>query len=221
MGRAAGRSDYSTQKRQAILEAGTRIFLRMGYEAAGMDLIAGEAGVAKQTLYNHFRSKEALFTAIVEELRDELLSALRPRTGQDAEPERVLESFGRQFLALMLRPASLALHRVLVAEAARFPDLAREIYAAGPERAAQRLAAYLRAETARGRLRVAEPALAAEQFFGMLTGHIQLRALFGVRDAPPQTEIERAVAHAVSSFLKAHAPALGQRDGAAARRSAL
>lgn len=207
MTRAQAKADVAQQRRQAMQEAAASVFLRLGYEAASMDLIAAEAGVAKQTLYNHFRSKRALFRAIVEELRDELLAALTPRDRMEAaEPERVLEAFGRQFLTIVLRPSSLSLHRVLVAEAGRFPQLARAVYEAGPARTVARLADYLRAESLRGRLAVTEPALAAEQFLGMLVGHFQLRALFGVRDAPSPEEIDKAVRHAVRLFLRAHAP---------------
>src|SRR5690606_812884 len=174
--------------------------------AATMDLIAGEAGVAKQTLYNHFRNKETLFRAIVDELGEELLSALDPRHGPGRAPAAVLEAFGRRLMALMLRPTSLALHRVLVAEAPRFPQLARTIYAAGPEQTVRQLADYLPTEAERGALRVPEPELSAEQFIGMLVGHVQLRALFGVQVAPDAAELDRTVAHAVACFLRAHAP---------------
>src|SRR3546814_8113295 len=71
------RPSLSEQKRAAILTAAVDVFLRGGYEAAGMDAIATEAGVAKQTIYNHFGSKDGLFRAIVSGLTDELLSFLR------------------------------------------------------------------------------------------------------------------------------------------------
>ena len=199
------RTEFSAQKRLAIQEAGTRVFLRMGYEASSMDLIASEAGVAKQTLYNHFHNKETLFKAIIEDLASEFLSPLQAGGAGDAGPEQVLESFGRQALAMMLRPSSLALHRVLVAEASRFPQMAQAVYRAGPAEAVRRLAGYLQEETERGRLAVAEPVLAAEQFLGMLTGHIQLRALFGVCAPPAPAEINKCVRYAVRNFLEAHA----------------
>jgi len=106
---------------------------------------------------------------------------------------------------MLLAPSHLALHRTLVAEAPRFPDLAREIYLGGPAQAPGELAQYLAQATRRGALAVADPALAAEQFFGALCGHLHLRALLSPRDAPTETEIERAIDHAVRSFLRAHA----------------
>lgn len=204
MSRTAARTvSASARKRAAVLDAATRLFLEAGYGATSMEQVAAAAGVAKQTLYNQFGSKEALFRAIIEELVRELIGPLAHAAAGGA-PERVLEAFGRRFLGLMLRPSSLALHRLLVAEANRFPELAHAVFDAGPVQAVQALASWLRAQHAHGRLAVAQPALAAEQFLGMLTGHIQLRALFGVCVHPGDAALDAAVAHSVATFLAAH-----------------
>jgi AcrR family transcriptional regulator len=200
---AAGTAGASARKRAAVLDAAARLFLEAGYGATSMDQVAAAAGVAKQTLYNQFGSKEALFRAIVEDLVRELVGPLAHAAAGGA-PERVLEAFGRRFLGLMLRPSSLALHRLLVAETNRFPELAHAVFDAGPVQAVQALAGWLRAQHAHGRLAVAQPALAAEQFLGMLTGHIQLRALFGVCVHPGDAALDAAIAHAVATFLAAH-----------------
>jgi TetR/AcrR family transcriptional regulator, mexJK operon transcriptional repressor len=193
-------------KHDAILDAARRVFLREGYSAS-MDLVAAEAGVSKQTVYNHFGSKEGLFRAIVDHVSSELLDVLVERDGTRADPASTLEAVARRFLKLLLEPSYLALHRMLVAQAPRFPDLAREIYLGGPARAANELALYLAQETRKGTLAVTDPALAAQQFFGALCGHLHLGALLSPRDAPGEAEIERAIAHAVRGFLRAQAAA--------------
>jgi hypothetical protein len=96
---------------------------------------------------------------------------------------------------------------MLVAEAPRFPDLAREIYVGGAARAVEELATYLEDQTRRGTLAVDDPPLAAEQFFGALRGNLQVRALLNPGDIPTEAEIERALRHAVGGFLRAHAAA--------------
>ena len=53
-------------KRDQLLEAAWRLFYRDGYHATGIDRILAEAGVAKMTLYKHFRSKEELILAVLE-----------------------------------------------------------------------------------------------------------------------------------------------------------
>jgi AcrR family transcriptional regulator len=196
----------SGHKRRAIQRAGTDVFLRLGYGSASMDMIAAGAGVSKQTVYNHFQSKEALFKAIVENLTSTLMAPLVVRDPAKSTPEHVLLSLGRDFLALMLQPSSLALYRLIVAESARFPELGGALYAVGAGRLLAMLADYLAWETRNGRLSVSESELAAEQFVGMLTGRMQLRALLGVCTAPKEEELRRRAEHAVSCFLVLYAP---------------
>lgn len=197
----------SARKHAAIERAGTAVFLRHGYESASMDAIAAEAGVSKQTVYNHFRSKEALFKAIIESLSAGLLAPLEMHEAANAEPPSVLGTLGRDLLSLMLQPSSLALYRLIVAESARFPELGGDIYAIGTGRLIAMLARYLAWETDRGRLAVTDAAAAAELFIGMLSGRAQLRALLGVETAPDPAAIDRRVALAVSGFLKIYGPA--------------
>src|SRR3546814_5886860 len=75
-------SDWSSDvcssdlKHRAIQQAGTEIFLELGYEAATMDHIAAKAGVSKQTVYNHFQSKDGLFKATIADLTSALMAPL-------------------------------------------------------------------------------------------------------------------------------------------------
>lgn len=204
----------SGQKHGAIQRAGTEVFLRLGYGAATMDLVAAEAGVSKQTVYNHFHSKEGLFKAIIEELTTALMAPLVLRDTAGSTPDRVLRSLGRDFLGMMLRPSSLALYRLIVAESARFPELGEAIYEVGTGCLLSMLADYLAWEARNGRLSVADPALAAEQFVGLLSGRLQLRALLGVGATLGEAELQRRADHAVSCFL-----ALYGVDGAKGARS--
>lgn len=193
-------------KRDAIIEAGITVFLRAGYGRTSMDAVAREAGVSKQTIYHHFGSKDALFGAIIGHLVDRLLAPLAPSELAPGDMTIVLTALGRQFLALALSPAGLALHRVVVAEAPRFPELGRTAYQSGPRVAVETLADYLAGEARRGAIVLADPQLAAEQFFGSLLGHLHLRALLKVEERPSAEAIERSIRHAVADFVAAHRP---------------
>src|SRR5262245_59825259 len=103
----------SVPKHDAILDAARRVFQREGYSAS-MDLVAAEAGLSKQTVYNHFGSKEGLFRAIVDHVSGELLDVLVEGGGARADPATTLEAVARRFLKLLLEPSYLALHRMLV-----------------------------------------------------------------------------------------------------------
>jgi len=191
-------------KRAAILDAATRVFLEYGYGAASMGTIAVAAGVSKQTVYSHFGSKDALFGAIVRERCDRLLQPIRIADDHGKNPTAVLTGIASRFVTLIMNPESRALFRAVVAESARFPELAEAFYRSGPALAVDNLAAYLGEVDARGALKVAKPVLSARLFFGMLRGDLHLRLLLGIGPEPSAREIDAMVDHAVETFLAAH-----------------
>lgn len=174
-----------------------------GYDVS-MEAIALAAGVSKQTIYNAFATKEDLFVAIVEVSVDRMTKVVA-EPAPDADPAAVLATLGRDFLAAMLDERAIRLKRILVATSAQHPRLGALFFQAGPGQARRRLADYLAAETVRGRLAAADPAIAAEHFFGMLNGHAHLCTLLGVAIEPP-IDVERRVALAVAAFLRAYGP---------------
>jgi len=192
------------RKERDILRAATEAFLAQGYLAASMDEIATAAAVSKATIYKHFGNKKALFEAIIRGRVDALLSPSRLEAGTDLSAEEVLTAFARQYVDLVLQPSSLALYRVVVFEAFNNEDLGRDSYRVGGAVAVRKVADFLAERTKAGELLVSDPALAAEQFIGSLTGHLQLRALLGVEVDPPPKRREAFVASAVSAFLRAY-----------------
>jgi len=203
----AARETGTATRRAGILAAARRVFLRESYAGTSMESIAQEAGVSKQTVYNHFGSKEELFRALVRGRCQELRDALEHDGGDEAdEPARVLGRFGETILAVMLNEESLDLYRLLQAEGRNHPELARSFYAMGPDRTAQLLTDYLTGQAERGRLRLEDPRVAAEQFVTMLFGHLRIRNLLGLAPAPSAAERRRYVDSAVRIFLDGTRP---------------
>lgn len=189
-----------------ILEAASDLFLRDGFGAVSMDAVAREAGVSKATLYAHFESKDRLFAALVKR-ECGLLFGQGVDHGLDGlPPAEGLTLIGRRFVSLLMSPKAVAGHRIVVAEAARFPELARSFYEAGPGPTIARVARYIIALNAAGLLKVPDPALAAEQFLGMLKSHLHLRLLLGMQTAPSPEDLERLIAAAVHLFVRGYAP---------------
>ncbi|MER6144764.1 TetR/AcrR family transcriptional regulator [Streptomyces sparsogenes] len=79
-------------KRQAILEAAVAVFLREGYTRASVDVIADEARVSKQTVYNHFGDKQRLFLAAVEGERERVAADFTPDPDSDLDLDPDLDS---------------------------------------------------------------------------------------------------------------------------------
>jgi AcrR family transcriptional regulator len=73
--------DVMNKTKNLIFDSAIKIFSGKGYNGATMDEIAMNAGVAKGTLYYHFRSKEEIFKYIIDEgvriIRDEIQTAVK------------------------------------------------------------------------------------------------------------------------------------------------
>lgn len=194
----------SSKKRQAILEAATAAFLDAGYGAATMDQIASRAGVSKQTVYAHFGSKEALFGAIIEDRCERFLSVSLPEDIDSGDLEEDLRAVARAFMDEVLAESSLNLHRLVIGESAHFPELGRIIYETGPARALSRLARFLAAHGPRSGCTFDDSEQAAEQFFAIVLGLAQLRAILLNDAASEQARLADRIGGAVATFMAWH-----------------
>ena len=190
----------SLLNRERVLRAATSSFLALGYRSS-VDHIARRAGVAKQTVYHHFPSKDELFKEVARDLAKRVLIEL------DAEPQDVragLVRFAQAYRKRVLGAQGIATFRTVVAEVPRFRALARAMYAGSAGVLVQRLAEYLRKGMEAGKLRRDDPGLAAELLLGMLVGQDRIKRLFGVACAH-ESEPRRA-ARIVDCFLRAYSP---------------
>ncbi|MDO9712799.1 TetR/AcrR family transcriptional regulator [Paracraurococcus lichenis] len=205
-------AEAASPKRRAILAAATRLFMAEGYGAVSMDAVAKAAAVSKATLYAHFGAKDRLFAAIITEACETMRGLACGEAGaEDLPPRAALRRLGRHWLGFLLDRHAVAVRRIVVAEGPRFPELARAFYDNGPAATRAWLAGWIEGEVARGRLRCADPALAAEQFIALLTGDMMLRATLGLGEAPSATAIEQQVEAAVDTFCHAFVVEASQR----------
>ncbi|HEV2110530.1 MAG TPA: TetR/AcrR family transcriptional regulator [Gammaproteobacteria bacterium] len=205
---AANEESITTQsvgregKREAILEAARKVFLEIGFGATSMDAIAVAAKVSKQTVYNHFGSKEELFAAMIRSTCDRMVTAFE-QAAKSGKPELTLRGIARQVISKVLDRDRLSLYRILMAEGQRFPELGQIFYECGPQVTRKYLADYFTEQSALGTMHVANPAVAADQFFGLLSG-CQLKAQLGLEATPSPEFIDMYVENAVSLMMSAY-----------------
>lgn len=195
-----------SRKRRQVLDAASELFMAQGYGAVSMDSVARAAGVSKATLYAHFASKDVLFASIVGEAceRNTLQAENFPVAVEDIRA--ALTGIGLRVLHFLLLPRTLAIYRVAVAESARFPELGRAFWAAGPNAFRERFAEWLAVQSDAGRLAIPEPLVAAEQFGALLRASVFMRATLALPPAPDAAEIAATVDQAVATFLRGFAP---------------
>ncbi|MFD4194578.1 MULTISPECIES: TetR/AcrR family transcriptional regulator [Amycolatopsis] len=195
-------------KRQAILDAAFTVFARQGYAQACVAEVAAEAGVAKPTVYNHFTEKANLFreamTAEAAKAIAENLAAVDRLRDAGEDLRALLEQVGRRLIDCYTDDRSWAFRRLLQAELARFPELLDTVQTrAGTNVVTDALADRLARLALDGRLKITDPAQAAEQFGALLTAPLESRTRLGTR-ALPAAERDAVAAAAVDTFLRAY-----------------
>ena len=193
-------------RRGAILDAAEKVFLEEGFAAASMSAIAALVGGSKGTLYNYFKSKEALFEAYVQRhcawQQEAMFALLTP----ESDIRDALMHFGRSYLSSVLSEFSLRNFRLVVAEAPRAPEIGQAFYQAGPLSGVARLAAHLEQSAGKGQLSLDDPMSAAHQFIGLCQNRLMKARLCNAVPELTAAEIESEVTAAVTTFLRAFRP---------------
>lgn len=198
--RTAKRSS-SDERRSAILQAAATVFFEQGYAATSVDAIIDRVGGSKRTIYSEFGSKEGLFTALVSEGADNALSTLAVEEIVGRNLRETLTQFARKLVEVYMSPMMIGVYRAIMAEAFRFPDLARAFYDRGPGRASFRLAEVLEEASKRGEIEVEDCKLVADHFAGMLRDNTHLQVVLGLRPPLGPEAIEEVAGSIVAIFL--------------------
>ena len=183
---ASNRAARASERRAAIVEAALEEFIARGFAATRLDDIAKRAGVAKGTIYLHFKDKESMFEELVRIVIVpvvERLTALPPPTGSVRD---LVEAFASNFLREVANTRRGDLVRLIVAEGPRFPAVADFYYREVVSRGIAGMRALIELGIARGEIRernlvrypqiLVAPALIAVIWEGLFARHAPLDA---------------------------------------------
>src|SRR5579864_438122 len=179
-------SSRSDAKRRAILEVAREVFLAEGYAATSMSEIAARVGGSKATLYNYFRSKDELLEAFMADTCQSLAAAIFDKIAPIGEGRSVRASLielGTALLDFLLLDRIVAVHRLVVAEAGRFPELGRVYYEVGPRKGEARFTQFFERAMSAGHLPREDPHMAGQRFKDLVMSDVYLRRLWGVTGA--------------------------------------
>ena len=174
------RSLPRVERRDRIVLAAKRVFLDQGFDASSMDDVAAHAGTTKPTVYAHFKSKDELFSAVVELIKELFHGKLRSPDVYADDPVGAVALFCGRFLELMCWRDPICYQRITLAAAARSPAIAKAVYDTLYAEACRSLALYLRTRKLTSR-----PEQHAELLLSATTGGPVIRHLFGVDDPHP------------------------------------
>lgn len=198
------------QKRQAILDAALAEFLEHGYLGAGMDRIAARAAASKVTVYAHFADKQALFEAVFTHAIAEAErsgASLAESLAESTDLGRDLRAFAREHVSTVTQPHLVHLRRLIIGEAGRFPELARNWHRSAPERGHAVLARAITRLAERGLVDAPDPMLAAQHLNYLILSIPLNEAMFAVRERHDQADLHRWAEQAIRVWLAAYSAA--------------
>ena len=191
---------------RAILDAAHRLFLKAGFDGVNLEQVGRAAGVSRQTVYNQFGSKEAVFHEVVKRhwdaVRSETASAFAAMETVATSPDECLRNFARALLRFVEETDQVAFTRLVIAESRVRPWIADEFYRCGKEPILKGFAVALATMARQGMIRCARPELAAHQFMGLVQEFViwpRVMAIGkGLADLPDN---EVVIDEAVTMFL--------------------
>jgi TetR/AcrR family transcriptional regulator, mexJK operon transcriptional repressor len=184
-----------------IVDAATELFFTLGYGATTIEAVAQRARVSKRTFYRRFENKSALFSAAVHRTIERLRPPADVPLLHGANLPEILRRLADLVLRAALSPPAIALHRLIVAESGRFPNLAAVATNQGASEEAIRLiSGVLEREARAGNLTLDNATFAAQQFLHMVIAVPQRRAM-GLGMPMTSTEVDAWARDVVNLFL--------------------
>lgn len=179
-----------------VLDAALKMFALKGFASTKVEDIAREAGLSKGAIYRYFPGKEDIFESLV----NRAIAPIADRTLELAEsshddPERLLRAVFSIAAAKLSDPETLALPRIVLQEAGRFPQLAELYRRQVIDKGIAAVEMIIRRGIASGHFRAVDPHLAIRNVMGPMLAHFILGQVFGIdRDGPVSSE----------AFLQSH-----------------
>jgi TetR/AcrR family transcriptional regulator, mexJK operon transcriptional repressor len=189
--------EEAERRHHSLLATAFRLFLEKGWDGVSIEEISRQSGVAKGFIYARYADKAALFVEAIERLMADAIGTLHLPEPLPDDIEEGLYGFGRKLLDVVLQPDALAFHRKFIAEADRFPELAKLFIARN--RARDLIVKVLQTYADRGVVTLRDPQLTAEHFAILVVGIPRMLALLIGREPP--AEEERRLRAAVRLFL--------------------
>jgi TetR/AcrR family transcriptional repressor of mexJK operon len=183
----AGRptSDELERRKLKVMHVATSLFVRNGYAATSLVDIAKDAGVATRTVYQHFGDKEAIFRHVM--FARETAAVLPPPAMQPEDSVvDIMQRAANYILEVSLRPTTVDLMRLTIAESRRFPELTKKLTDATYSRFRANVKGIFDELVRRGLVVDSDTTLSAAMFVDLVLGTTPLLVYAGWQSPPPR-----------------------------------
>lgn len=191
-------------KRLELLLAATEVFLEQGFDQTLMSHISDRAKCSKGTLYSYFASKQELFCeAIFEATAQEASVVVIEPASTDEAVDDTLTRFGVSYLKMAYSPRFQALRRLVFAATSDI-EVGRTVYQQAVKPHVLKAADFLASAMKRGRLRDADPELAAWHLIGLLESESLLKFLMHSLESSTLGNVDSVVDRTVKIFCDSY-----------------
>ena len=190
------------ERRRGIVDAAWELFKTNGFERTTMSEISERVGGSKATLYSYFKSKDELFAAAMEQAVLERTDEAFARVGSSGDLGERLLTFSLTYMEMRLAPDMIGADRALIAQADQ-SDLGVSLLRRVVTPQWEKLAMVMEQEMSAGRLRQADPYVAAMHFRGLIESDLLERRLHGDPTVTAR-DIETAATNGIDIFLRAY-----------------
>jgi TetR/AcrR family transcriptional regulator of autoinduction and epiphytic fitness len=194
------KTTLSDRKKSNIITAAIQEFDNRGFQKTSMDQIAKTANVSKRTVYNHFPSKDVLFTEITSIMWKQALTATAYTYQQALSLEEQLTTIAEQEMALLKSATFISVSRLIIAECLHSENTKQQTMAQMGE-SESGLSIWLKQACEDNRLDIPDIKIAATQFGGLLKAFAYWPQIVGFGEYPEQSKCRQIIDSAVSMFL--------------------
>ncbi len=192
------------RKFEQVRDGASAVFMREGYAAASVDEIARAANVSKATLYSYFPDKRLMFQEVLRAALDQGFREAVFRADHAAAPAKALPGVLTTLAGWLVSEPQLSLHRIVVAEATRFPEIAAAYAEAVQDHVIRPMAELIDGWIAQSKIMPHDTDQSAHQLMALISGQLLPCALLSER-VPDDVRIAQVGTSTAILFLNAYA----------------
>lgn len=194
------------RRAQLMLDAAVAEFTAKGWRNTRLGDIVARSGGSMATLYRAFGNKRGLAKALITREAQILASGLESLTDDTRPPEVALCEAANGIIDVLLKPETLVINRIAIAEGCEVPEIRDLFFAYNVAPAHDALRRYLERQHEAGRLYVPDPVAASQLFFMGLFGDPLIRWISGIDEVPDEAGIRRAAPAVLHIFIEGLRP---------------
>lgn len=187
-------------KRLNIIKAARAELLKTGGTSFSLNQVLSSAGGSKTTFYTYFGSREGLLQAVLSDVVTDSFKT-DEKIDVSSTPRQILTRIALNTYSAVLSKEAVALYRMAIGEVKISPNLGRIFFNNGPMIARKLLSQVLKQFTEAKKLKVKNPDLAADIFFGMLLEGPLLNRMLVI---PVKEDLDARIEESVRIFILAY-----------------